>query len=430
VRDIAITAVILSLVPLIFWRPHVGILLWTWIGLMSPHRLTYGWAFSFPFAQIVAICTLIVLPFTKYRHRFPWGPIPVTLMLLMIWMTITSLYALNDPDTVFFNWSKAMKIHAMLLVTMVLIRGRKQIDQLIWVIVLSIGFYGVKGGVWTVLTGSRGIVWGPPRSYIEGNNELALALVMLIPLMYYLYQTATKRWIRWVLMFSMVSCGFSILGSHSRGAFLAVIAGAMFLALKSRRKAVTAIVVTIGLAGMIAVMPGAWVDRMESIQNYEADSSSQARLYSWKTMWNLALDRPIVGGGFDTAAPIIYQRYAPDPTGPVYSSHSIYFQALSEHGFPGLFLFILFGYLIWRHAKRLGAESAERPGLEWVGTLMRMVQVSLLGFAVGGAFLGLLHYDLPYYLATLVVLAAATVQEEQTARAIVPPPTRAAAAQT
>jgi hypothetical protein len=44
-------------VPLIFWRPHVGILLWTWIGLMSPHRLTYGWAFSFPFAQIVAICT-------------------------------------------------------------------------------------------------------------------------------------------------------------------------------------------------------------------------------------------------------------------------------------------------------------------------------------------------------------------------------------
>lgn len=429
-RDIAITAVILSLVPLIFWRPHVGILLWTWIGLMSPHRLTYGWAFSFPFAQIVAICTLIVLPFTKFRHRFPWGPIPVTLMLLMIWMTITSFYALNDPDTVFFNWSKAMKIHAMLLVTMVLIRGRKQIDQLIWVIVLSIGFYGVKGGVWTVLTGSRGIVWGPPRSYIEGNNELALALVMLIPLMYYLYQTATKRWIRWLLMFSMVSCGFSILGSHSRGAFLAVLAGAMFLALKSRRKALTGIVVAIGLAGMIAIMPGAYLDRMESIQNYEADSSSQARLYSWKTMWNLALDRPIVGGGFDTAAPIIYQRYAPDPTGPVYSSHSIYFQALSEHGFPGLFLFVLFGFLIWRHAKRLGAECAQRPGLEWVSTLMRMVQVSLLGFAVGGAFLGLLHYDLPYYLATLVVLAAATVKEEQTARAIVPPPPRAAAAQT
>lgn len=428
-RDIAITAVILSLVPMIFWRPHVGILLWTWIGMMSPHRLTYGFAFSFPFAQIVAICTLIVLPFTKYRHRFPWGPIPLTLMLLMIWMTITSFYALNDPDTVFFNWSKAMKIHAMLLVAMVLIRGRKQIDQLIWVIVLSIGFYGVKGGVWTVLTGSRGIVWGPPRSYIEGNNELALALVMLIPLMYYLYQTATKRWIRWLLMFSMVSCGFSVLGSHSRGAFLAVLAGAMFLALKSRRKALTAVVVTIGLAGMIAVMPGAWVDRMESIQNYEADGSSQARLYSWKTMWNLALDRPIVGGGFDTAAPIIYQRYAPDPTGPVYSSHSIYFQALSEHGFPGLFLFVLFGFLIWRNAKRLGAECAERPGLEWVSTLMRMVQVSLLAFAVGGAFLGLLHYDLPYYLATLVVLAGATVKEEQTARAIVPPP-RTAAAQT
>jgi len=427
VRDIAVATVILGLVPFIFVRPSVGILLWTWISMMSPHRLTYGWAFWFPFAQIVAICTLIALPFSRQRHRFPWGPIPVLLMILMIWMTVTTFYALNDPDTVFFHWSKAMKIHAMLLVTMIAIRGRRHIEQLIWVIVLSIGYFGVKGGVWTVLTGSRGIVWGPPRSYIEGNNELALALVMLIPLMYYLYHTSTRRWIRYLLVFSMVSCGFSILGSHSRGAFLAILSAGLFLAIKSRRKLLTGVIVVVSLVGMIAVMPGAWFDRMESIQNYEQDGSSQARLYAWQTMWNLARDRPIVGGGFDTAAPVIYQRYAPDPTGPVYSSHSIYFQALSEHGFPGLFLFLAFGIAAWRSARRLSVECAQSPGLEWVPTLMRMIQVSLLGFAVGGMFLGLLHYDLPYYLATIIVLVGATVREQQKAQAAVVLSTGAAA---
>jgi hypothetical protein len=85
--------------------------------------------------------------------------------------------------------------------------------------VLSIGFYGREG---RRVDGAHRLArhsYGDRRARsIEGNNELALALVMLIPLMYYLYQTATKRWIRWVLMFSMVSCGFSILGSHSRGA--------------------------------------------------------------------------------------------------------------------------------------------------------------------------------------------------------------------
>jgi hypothetical protein len=39
--------------------------------------------------------------------------------------------------------------------------------------------------------------------------------------------------------------------------------------------------------------------------------------------------------------------------------------------------------------------------------------VSLLGFAVGGAFLGLLHYDLPYYLAAIVVLAEAEMRERR-----------------
>jgi len=49
--------------------------------------------------------------------------------------------------------------------------------------------------------------------------------------------------------------------------------------------------------------------------------------------------------------------------------------------------------------------------MEWVPVLMHMVQVSLLVFAAGGAFLGLLHYDLPYYLAAIVVLVEVAVTE-------------------
>jgi hypothetical protein len=41
-----------------------------------------------------------------------------------------------------------------------------------------------------------------------------------------------------------------------------------------------------------------------------------------------------------------------------------------------------------------------------------MVQVSLVVFATGGAFLGLLHYDLPYYLAAIVVLVGVAITEK------------------
>ena len=54
---------------------------------------------------------------------------------------------------------------------------------------------------------------------------------------------------------------------------------------------------------------------------------------------------------------------------------------------------------------------ASGPDADWVPLLMRMIQVSVVGFAIGGAFLGLLHYDFPWYLVALVVMVGATVEE-------------------
>src|SRR5205814_5294566 len=118
------------------------------------------------------------------------------------------------------RWIFVMKIQVMIFVTWMLLRGRRAIDWLIWVVTFSVGFYGIKGGVWTVLTGGSGRVWGPPGGMIQGNNELAVALIMLLPLMFYLYQTSTRRILRFGLVFSMVTTAFAIAGSQSRGELL------------------------------------------------------------------------------------------------------------------------------------------------------------------------------------------------------------------
>ena len=147
------------------------------------------------------------------------------------WMSFTSLFAMAPAGEVYDAWIRVIKIHLMLLLTLMLIRGRSHMDQLVWVIVISLGYYGAKGGVWTVLTGGGDRVWGPPGGVIEGNNELALALVVVIPLMYYLMSTTPRRLVKNALIGMMVACGFSIVGSHSRGAFLAIVACAGMLAL-------------------------------------------------------------------------------------------------------------------------------------------------------------------------------------------------------
>jgi hypothetical protein len=40
-----------------------------------------------------------------------------------------------------------------------------------------------------------------------------------------------------------------------------------------------------------------------------------------------------------------------------------------------------------------------------------MIQVSMLGFATGGAFLSLLYYDVPYYLMAAMVVAGTLVEK-------------------
>ncbi len=60
-RDIALTTVIFGLLPFVFARPWFGILLWTWVGLMNPHKLTFGFAYNFPFAEVIGIVTIIAI---------------------------------------------------------------------------------------------------------------------------------------------------------------------------------------------------------------------------------------------------------------------------------------------------------------------------------------------------------------------------------
>jgi hypothetical protein len=48
--------------------------------------------------------------------------------------------------------------------------------------------------------------------------------------------------------------------------------------------------------------------------------------------------------------------------------------------------------------------------LRWAAGLAAMIQTSLAGFAVGGAFLSLAYFDVPYYLAAALVATRALVE--------------------
>ena len=397
-------------VPLIFKKSYIGIIMWCWLGYMSPHRLSFGFAYDMPFAAIIAATTLLSFMMNKdQRQPLPDDSIIKLWLLFVIWCGLTTVFAFYTADA-WLIYKKYLKIIVMTLVMLMLIIDKDKLNKLVWVIVLSLGFFGVKGGVFTILTGGVSRVWGPPGSFIEGNNELALALLMIIPLANYLRVITKERWVKLGLLGAMVLIGVAAIGTQSRGALVAAAAMVFYFWLRSDKKLVSGVLLSIVVVNTILFMPQSWHDRMNTIQNYEEDGSAMGRINAWWEAFNVANDR-FLGAGFNHYSAETFALYAPNPAD-VHAAHSIYFQVLGGHGWIGFALYMGFCILSLRLSKKITKKTKGKKELSWASLLSRMVYVSLIAYAVGGAFLSLAYFDLPYHLMAILILTNLIVDRE------------------
>lgn len=410
-RDLILTAFVFGSIPFILRNPFYGLLMWVWLGIMNPHRLTWGFAYDLPFAQVVAISTLVgMLVKSRQLYKFPTDRVTIILVLFILWMGVSPWFSFH-PEQEFEQWLKPFKIQFMVLVAFLLVGTRDHLHKLTWVLALSVGFFGIKGGLFTIASLGQHRVWGPAGSFIFDNNTLALAIIMVVPLFRYLQLHSENIWVKRGCFFAMALCIVSAIGSQSRGAFLALAAMGMFLTMKSRQKGLVAVLALLALPIAWVLMPESWTDRMSTMQTYEQDASAMGRINSWWMSWNLAVDRFPIGGGFAITEPDVFLRYAPDPT-QVLVAHSIYFQILGHHGFIGLVLFLLVFLFAWLNGSWVVRHTKGRPDLDWARDLASMCQVSLVAYAVGGAFLNLTYFDLPYYIVVILVVLRALVKRE------------------
>lgn len=399
-RDIILALFIFGMLPFILVRPYLGLLIWSWLGYMSPNRLCFGFAINFPWVQLVAVVTLLGLLFSKERKTLPAVATSALLVIFLLWTTITSFYAVV-PVSAWAKWQEFAKVVVMVFVTLVLVNNRQRMHWLAWMIVVSLGFYGVKGGVFTVIQGGVNHVFGPALSFIADNNALALALCMIIPLMRYLQLHSTRKSVRIGLIAAMLFTGIAVLGTYSRGGLIAllVVSGALFF--KGRgRFAVALIVIAVGFIAY-QFMPPQWTARMGTLHDATQTDSGETRIQSYKFAVNVALHSPVLGGGFNVyQSDAMWQRFGPEGAIPR-AIHSIYFRALGEQGFPGLMLFLALLIVSWRSCSRVRRLTRHDPAEKWAFDLASMLQVSLVAFMAAGTFLPMTYFDLAYQVMAL-----------------------------
>jgi probable O-glycosylation ligase (exosortase A-associated) len=400
IRDILVSTAIFGSLPFCFLKPWIGILVWSWIGYMNPHRLTWGFAHDLPFAQMVAIATLLGLVATREKYPPPSMREVYLLALFSLTMFVSTLFAYY-PVAAWEQFDKVWKILLMTFITIIFFQDPKKLRALVWVIALSIGFYGLKGGIYVVRTGGAHNVQGPEGTFIEGNTEIGLALNMILPFLVFLRRETTNPWLRHLLSAIFVFTIIAILGTYSRGAFLGLVVVSTLLFLRSRTKFLAIVLLAIAIPVAMSTLPQKWFGRMETIQTYEKDGSAMGRIHAWHVAYYLAKERPILGFGFRPFTDEMFRRYG---YAKAHDGHSIFFQVLAEHGFTGLILYtglIVSSFLTLRRLKRVSRADFS---LQWVYNYSQMLQASLAAYVVCGAFLSLSYFDLFYHLVAITVI--------------------------
>jgi probable O-glycosylation ligase (exosortase A-associated) len=389
---------ILSL-PFIFVSPFNGVLIWYVFSLGNFHTLAWGFFSDLYYAYIIAILTCfswLISPVEKKQLRFT--PSVILTLLFSLWMTITSLFALAPQEDVWAKWATVQKILFMCLVGFALTTTRRRIDLLIWTVVLSVGFWGVKGAISFPLHGGGSGIHGPEGGVTADNNEFGVALVMLLPLLFYLWHITGDLRVRRGLKVMGILITFATIFTYSRGAALGLCAMGFVVWLRSSAKLAVGAVIVVGALSVYAIIPQDWFDRMNTIGHYEQDSSAMGRINFWRASLRIAELHPIVGGGFRvTFWPAVANRMLEETTIPRFdkprATHSIYFDVLSEHGWVGLALFLLIAACSWCNCSWLIRQSRDRPDLVWANLLGRMGQAALAGFWCAGAFASLAYFD-------------------------------------
>ena len=126
-----------------------------------------------------------------------------------------------------------------------------------------------------------------------------------------------------------------------------------------------------------------------------------SRLDAWEYAINVASAR-VTGGGLSSWSGENYARYGV-PTPHPFVAHSIYFSVLNDSGWPGLFLLLLVLLLVWRQLGRAIAVTNDNPEYADHNYLARMLQVSLIAFMAGGAFLSLAYFDLAWHIMAITI---------------------------
>lgn len=207
---------------------------------------------------------------------------------------------------------------------------------------------------------------------------------------------------------------YSVIGSQSRGALLALVATAAFLAALSAHRRF--LLPAVAVAGVLAVVVAPLIDDRYAAERVSADRAS-GRIDIWFSAWQVFVDQPwtgvgagnFVGQSIDllTRTPGVQLVKSHLLTGRGIEVHNIYLESLAERGIFGLLTMAAF-LLATFAALMLAVRRHPIPAVEALAPM-------LVAFCVASFFLSVSNSKLLWMLAGLAAALLAISAHDRSA---------------
>lgn len=392
-----------------------GLLFYLWNAYFRPEFWSYGWfIYSLRLSLLIGAYVVIRTVLSGFRPRMN---LQAALIWLFFMQAVVGCVTSEVPDLSWGYLNGFWKVMLMSYLIVILTDDRHKFRLVLVVITLSLGFETAKQG-WANLVRAPGAANTNPNPFLGDNNGVALGLMMLLPIIGAVAKTSGRIWERNMHRFVGVGVLMRGICTYSRGGFLGAATLVVIGILRSERKWRSAIVAAVLVAGITALMPDAFWDRMNTItvdesQNEVRDESAASRLDFWHVAVDMANAKPLTGVGLNAFSTAFvdyntFEAYA----GQQRQTHSIWFGVLAELGYVGLGLFVSNIVLAFWGCWRVHRIARRHPACRDLGIYANALISSLSVYCVTGSFLSAQYSEMTWHLFALSAALHFIAQDE------------------
>ena len=419
-RDLVLLSVLPFMLYFMAKRPFIAIGMWIWTALFFPNAWVYGIAGNIRYNLLFTAVAIVTYLAMKNKPKFELGTLGAMVLLFFLWTTLSTVMTIAPPDRSWMIWERFAKVITLFVFVLLVLEKKLHVDFFLWCVVLSVGFYGDLEALKYLASGGGHKIEGLGGHVLGDRNELALAFVMTLPICYYLLgEYGQRSRIVWLgLLGTMALLVAAVIGTQSRGGFVALAGFGGYLFLKTDRKIPVLLLFAVLVIGLSFFVSDEWTARMNTIESADEDNSFMGRVVAWKMSFILAMQNPFFGGGFKSLETFsvwsdlarnffsydwFYTGTALPSAKKARAAHSIYFQVMGEHGFVGLGIFLACLVGAFLKAGQL-ARKAAAANVPWLRQLATMLQLCIFAYALGGAALSFAYFELFYAIIALLIL--------------------------